>query len=149
MGSLSAVVLMIATLVVALPAQSKPDFTGTWVVVSPADAAGQEETFAQDAGTLALGHASEGGHHRRTYRLDGTETKSVLQSHGEDIVTTSRAAWEGATLVIHETTRYPDNRTLEARRTLSLDPDGQLLRTFTGRMNGEALPEMKTVSRKR
>ena len=111
--------------------------------------AGQEETFAQDAGTLALGHASEGGHHRRTYRLDGTETKSVLQSHGEDIVTTSRAAWEGATLVIHETTRYPDNRTLEARRTLSLDPDGQLLRTFTGRMNGEALPEMKTVSRKR
>lgn len=149
MGSLSAVALTIVSLVAVPLAQSRPDFSGTWTVVSPADSAGQEEAFEQDARTLSIGHPSKAGRHRRTYRLDGTETKSVWQSHGEDVVTVSRAVWDGATLVITEKTRYPDNRTLDARHTLSLTADGRLERTFTGRLNGEPVPDVKTVSRKR
>ena len=143
---LLAVVLTVAAAVAVPLAQSRPDFTGTWVVVSPADAAGQEETLAQEARTLAMGHASEGGHHRRTYRLDGTETKWVLQSHGEDVVTTSRAVWEGTTLVITAVTQYPGDRILDARHTLSLTTDGQLKRTFAGRLNGEPVPAVETIA---
>ena len=79
MKGLNAIPALIAlTAVVAAGQNSKPNFSGTWLLVAPAEAAeetpGQEETITQTETTITFGHASEGGGHRMTYRLDGQET---------------------------------------------------------------------------
>ena len=121
-----------------LSAQKNPDFSGTWVVVSPADAAGQEETIKQDAKTLTKSHASEGGGgHSMTVRLDGGEVRNLLTSHGDEIVTLSKASWDGNRLVITEMTSYPDGRKRSSRAVWSLDADGHLNIEFIEDVEGK------------
>src|SRR5688572_15304102 len=86
-------VLTLLALLATAPAtaQQKPNFTGTWVAVSPAEAAGEEQEVRHTATTLSTGHASEGGGHHATYKLDGSESRNELTSHGEKIVTISKA----------------------------------------------------------
>jgi hypothetical protein len=45
-------------------------------------------------------HGAEGDDDELNYRLDGVETRSVITSHGEEIVSKSRAVWEQQQLVI-------------------------------------------------
>jgi hypothetical protein len=130
-------------------AQQRPNFSGTWIVVTPAGAAGQEETILQDEATLTRGHASEGGGHSFTYKLDGTETRQVMSSHGEDIVTLARASWDGDRLVITEATTYPDGRKRDAKSVWSLDSQGQLVIEFTERVAGKPPAAVKRVSKKK
>jgi len=136
-------------LVSAPRAQRRPDFSGTWVVVSPAEAAGQEETIKQDATTFTRGHASGGGGHSFSYKLDGTESRLVMKSHGEEIVTLAKASWEGDRLVIAEGVTYADGR--KSRRTLawSLDSQGPLVMEFTEQFDGKPLTTMKVVSKRK
>lgn len=149
MPRLLVLAVVVASLSTPSAAQTRPDFSGTWIVVTPGDSTGQHETIVQTPATLSFRHPSEAGHHDRTYNLDGTATKSVWQSHGRDVVTNARTAWEGATLVIYEVTQYPEGRTLDSRRTLTINASGQLEQTFTGKLNGEVVPEVKTVSRRK
>jgi hypothetical protein len=123
-------------------AQAKPDFSGTWVLVSPVEQAGQEHTITQDATTFTRSHASEGPGHTSTYKLDGSETRLTLTSHGKEIVTLARASWDGDRLVVAEDVTYPDGRTLAKKSTWALDGQGQLILEFTERFEGK--PEMTT-----
>src|SRR5262245_60533533 len=119
--------LAIAAAVVALlapaPAQEKPNFAGHWVLVIPSESAGQAQRVTHDGTTLTTAHGSSGDDHRMTYKLDGSETRNVLKSHGSDIVTRSTASWTGARLTITSDTTYPDGRTLHAVQVWSLDGD--------------------------
>ena len=124
-------------LAAAIGAQQKPDFSGTWVVVSPADSAGQEETIKQDDKTLTKSHASEGGGHSRTVRLEGTEVRNVITSHGDEIVTLSKASWDGSLLIVTETTTYPDGRKSNSREVWSIDAEGRLNIEFTQTLDGK------------
>jgi hypothetical protein len=141
-----AAVVALALAVSVTFAQKKPDFTGTWVTISPADAAGQEETFRQDANMLTNSHPSEGGGHSFTYRFDGVETRSVI---GNDVVTLSKAGWEGERLVATSTTTYGDGRKLEQRKVFSLDDKGQLVINLTQTMTGQPANTVTVVYRKK
>ena len=132
-----------------LGAQKRPDFSGTWVTIVPADSAGQEQVVTQTATTLAMSHASEGGHHAMTYKLDGSESRNELTSHGDKIVTLSRVTWKGEQLIITSATTYPDGRTLDQVMTLSLDEKGQLVIDATETMTGRPPQTVRVVSRKK
>jgi hypothetical protein len=148
--SLSLVAVGVVALAGAVAgAQSKPDFSGTWIIVTPAEAAGQEQQVQQTATTLTTGHASEGGGHAMTYKLDGTETRNVLTSHGEDIVSLSKAAWDGNKLVITTVTTYPDGRKLDAKQIWSLNAEGALVVEHTQAMAELKPTRLTVVHRKR
>src|SRR5688572_20488383 len=70
--------LIVCAVAWSIAAQSTPNFTGIWVTVSPADAAGQEQEVRHTATTLSTGHASEGGGHHASYKLDGSESRNEL-----------------------------------------------------------------------
>ncbi len=135
--------------VVAIAAQQKPNFSGRWVTVSPTEAAGQEQVVTHDAATLTTGHASEGGGHGAVYKLDGTESRNVLTSHGEPIVTRSKAAWSGAQLTITSNTTYPDGRTRESKEVWSLDAEGRLVIEVNLTVSGQQPMTIKMVSVKK
>jgi hypothetical protein len=125
-----AVTLVGLVLLPASPAaQQKPDFSGLWVVVAPADGAGTEQRITHDlkANTLMLAHDSEGQGHRIVYKLDGTESRNALASHGSEIVMVSKAQWIGAQIAIRSVTAYPDGRRMESKQVWSLDASGQLI----------------------
>jgi hypothetical protein len=134
---------------VALSAQAKPNFSGTWVVVAPAEAAGQEEQVRHTETTLSTGHESEGGGHNATYKLDGSESRNELTSHGEKIVTLSKALWDGNKVVITSSTTYPDGRKLDSKQTWSMGSDGRLTIEMTQTMTGQPAQSMTLVHRKK
>ena len=135
--------------VAAASAQQRPNFSGRWVAVSPAEAAGQEQVIEHDATSLAVSHASTGAGHRAVYKLDGTESRNVLTTHGEDIVTMARAAWKDNQLTITSSTSYPDGRRLEKTQAWSLDGDGRLVIDMTDTMQGQPPARVKLVYTKR
>jgi hypothetical protein len=128
-----------------ISAQEKPNFAGRWVLVTPADRAGQEQTVTHDATTLTTAHASTGHGHRAQYKLDGTENRNVLVSHGSDIVTLSKASWHGNQLTIASDTTYPDGRKLATKQVWSLDADGRLTVDFTESGMGGASPTTRKL----
>src|SRR5688572_12637469 len=75
--------LLLLGLACVAAAQQRPNFSGTWIPVGSGDTSGQEQTIKQDATTLRRSHASEGDGHHFTYKLDGTESRIVLPSHGD------------------------------------------------------------------
>ena len=112
-------------------AQERPNFAGRWVLVSPIDSAGQEQTVTQDTAQLTTAHAAEGDDHRTVYRLDGAENRTVLRSHGSDIVTLSTASWNGNRLTIVSNSTYPDGRKRHTTHVWSLDGKDRLVIEFT------------------
>jgi hypothetical protein len=128
-----------------MSAQAKPNFSGRWVLVSPADSAGQEQTVTHDATTLKTGHASSGHGHAMVYKLDGTEHRNVLVSHNEDIVTMSKASWSGDKLTLITDTTYPDGRKRHAEGVWSLDAAGRLVVEFVENGPGPTPKTMKLV----
>jgi hypothetical protein len=107
--------------------QSKPDFSGRWVVVSPPDVAGQERDVRHDATTLSTSHPSEGGGHGAVYKLDGSESRNALASHGNEIVSISTASWTRDRLTVRTTTTQPDGRRSDQTQVWSLDAEGRLV----------------------
>ena len=130
-------------------AQAKPNFTGTWIVVTPAEGAGQEQDVRHTPTTLSKGHASEGGGHSATYKLDGTESRNELTSHGAPIVTLSKALWDGDKVVITSATTYPDGRKLDTKEIWSLDSTGRLVIEMSMTMTGMPAQSMTVVYRKK
>lgn len=135
--------------VVGTLAQERPDFSGTWVVVSPAASSGEETTIKHDATTFTHGHASEGGGHSFTYKLDGTETRHTMPSHGAEIVILAKASWDGPRLVIVERVTYPDGRKAEGTTVWSLDAQGLLVREFVRTSEGKPQQTTKEISKRK
>jgi hypothetical protein len=102
----SVVVFGLSLLATPLTARQKPNFSGTWIAVSPTEAAGQVQTVKQTETTLTRGHDSSGGGHSFTYKFDGTESRFVVH-HTPTLAT---ASWDGDKLLIVERTTYNDGR---------------------------------------
>jgi hypothetical protein len=112
-------VLMVAGLTITASGQTeKPDFSGRWVMVTPAEGAGLEQVVKQDATTLTIGPTPEG--QLVVYKLDGTENRIVMTS---GVVMTSKASWTGNQLTITSTT--PSG--LDQKQVWSIDGDGKLV----------------------
>ena len=112
----------------------KPNFSGTWLLVAPAEAAvqppGQEETITQTDTTITFGHASEGGGHQKVCGLDGQERESIIAGFR----LRCRGAWEGRNLVLTErTVNAPSGHPGAAETTTSirLDENGSLVMEIT------------------
>lgn len=145
--------LAVAALVLlsaAVASQQKPNFSGTWVVVTPAGSAGQEEIIKQDATTFSKGHASNNGGHDFTCKLDGADSRNVLSPHpGDEIIMLATAVWQGNTLVITEKVTYPNGRNKEQRSTYSLDDKGLLHVAMERLLNGKPEPSVTLVYKKK
>lgn len=119
--------LAVVAVVLVGRAQAKPNFSGTWVQVAPSDGSGEEIVVKHDATTLVQQHASEGGGDVLKFVLDGAQHANTLISSEHSIVGNHKATWDGAKLVIDETTDYPDSGFHRvARQTWWMDEKGQL-----------------------
>jgi len=139
--------LLAFAFVSVVSAQQKPNFSGTWVGVTPAEVAGDQQTVTHTATALTLRHAAEGDDHVIVYKLDGSEGRNALPSHGSEIVSIYRTNWDGDRLVINESTTYPDGRKVERKLTFGLDKDGQLVQGLT--MTGGIERKIEAVYRKK
>jgi hypothetical protein len=108
----------------------KPNFSGTWLLVAPAEAAvqppGQEETITQTDTTITFGHPSEGGGHQKVCGLDGQERESNIAGFR----LRCRGAWEGRKLVLAERTVNAANTAVgstETTTSIHLDENGSLV----------------------
>ena len=138
-------VALLAWTVIVPAAQTKPNFSGTWVSVEPKETAGEQQTVTHTATELILEHGSSGGGHRIVHQLDGKPHDTSLGQ----IKSTSRAEWQGDAIVITQNSNYPDGRKLEIKSTWSLDRDGNLIVEGTRKMDSGEPQKMRTVSRKK
>jgi hypothetical protein len=125
--------------------KARPDFSGVWVVVSPPQGAGQEQTVKVEGDTLTTEHGSEGGGHKMTYQLDGVERRLALPSQGTDISILARAIWDGDRIVISTNTSYPNGMKTQSREIWSIDAEGRLLIDYTESGPTGPGPTMKVV----
>ena len=131
----------------AMLAQAKPNFSGTWIQVEPANRAeggGSEQVVTHDAVTLTTEHASEGGGHRQVYKLDGESRFSVSSA---DVV--AKAMWDGQKLVITSTATYPENRRRDSKQVWSLGADGTLTIESSAKNPDGTTTDRKSVHRKK
>lgn len=132
--------------VASLAAQQKPNFSGRWVAVSPPEAAGQQHVVKHEGATLTESHGAESSDHAAVYNLDGKESRNVLKSHGEDIVTLSQTTWNGQTLTITSLTTYPpDGRKVTSKQNWSLDAEGRLVIEFNETADNRPLRAVKMI----
>lgn len=146
------VVLMSAVAVglasVGVFAQARPNFAGKWAMVQDPNAApsgggrgggfgglGQGGTVAQDDKTLTITTTTQAGEVKRTYNLDGSDSKNTLNIGGNAIEQVSKARWDGSRLVIATTTDF-GGTPAESTMTLSLDASGNLVVDTTGGRGG-------------
>jgi hypothetical protein len=158
-----AAAIALAVAVGASPtAQSKPDFSGKWVMVDPVPAAGNpgapggggggqgagrgagfqpgfgpQITIKQDATTLTI---SRGGQSSPlAYKLDGTESKNTVTRNGQQQEQISTASWDGNTLVIVTQVNF-QGRTGSQRRVLTIEGGNLVIdQTNPGRGGGAAI----------
>jgi hypothetical protein len=143
--STSATCVAILFCALILNAQAKPNFSGKWVSIGPADAPiGLQQTITQDATTLTVGHASEGGGHKVVYRLDGSENSFTTA----DVHSVARAWWNKDKLEIHRVDNYPDGRVRQNQQVWSLQPNGNLVIESTDGLVGETPTERRTIYKK-
>lgn len=163
-------VIAAAQFTVGVIAQSRPTFTGKWTAFSadPRVAMtdpggrgrrgqagivsnwGQPLSITQDATTLTVeypGAGADAAAEKFVVRLDGAESRNT--SRGID--STSRAAWEGARLVITTGTPFKTQSgqamEVETRRELSLDASGSLVVITTSASGGFARSALPSLHR--
>ena len=130
---------LFATLLIATSlsnqVQKVPDFSGTWVGISPGDT-GVEQKVTQTPKTLEVSVGPTGGQPLSvsTYNLDGSESRNERKSLGHAIVTLSRASWKGEQLTIMSATTFPDGTKSESVDVWSLDSKGNLVIEGTEKM---------------
>jgi hypothetical protein len=130
-------------------AQQKPNFTGKWSVVSPAEAGpGLVQTVTHTETKLNMAHGAEGDEHSLEFILDGKEHRSTLPTHGSEIVTLYTATWKGDRHTIVSKSTYPSGKILDQTQVLSLDAKGQLIIDLTETFTGEPKTTMQIVHRK-
>lgn len=140
--------LLAMTLLLAVhtvTAQTRPDFSGAWVAVTPQDEEFQNLQVKQDGATLTEIRGSGGGFHTFTYKLDGKETRTAKPSHNEEIVSVMSAKWEGDSLVLTNAMTFPAGNTATIRQVWSLDADKQLVTEMTRRTDRDGTTPPKTM----
>ncbi len=125
---------------VGLAAQTRPNFSGSWIGVGPQPEI-QELTIKQDASTLSL--ESQPDVTTRTFKLDGSETK---MSAPDGKLLLAKAAWEGNKLVV--TIHFPETEQDIRRQTWTINADGQLV-IETEFMGGKPQAPTKQVFKRR
>src|SRR5262245_61110145 len=109
-------IVRLTFVVLASIAASAPDFSGRWTADSMTDMGsgwGSTITVTQDAARLTVEYAFFGRGDMQpplkfVYALDGSETKnSVMMGRGMQ-VQSSRALWQGDTLVVTTTQPFED-----------------------------------------
>lgn len=141
MGTATLVLLGAATVCWSLGAQDRPNFSGTWTVVSSrsviwSDAGtpvhvtvfGEAFTAEQTQDTLTIAIDNEKGF-KWVYRLDGQVSPNVVPGEAGAQPTSSTALWSGSELVI--TTRVPPDgdskpQPTTTTRRLKFNEDGTL-----------------------
>ena len=104
---------------VALAAQDRPNFSGTWIGVGPQQEI-RELTIKHDGSTLSFEGQPDVTKH--TFKLDGSETE-MSAPDGKPLL--AKAAWQGKTLVV--TIYFPELKQDIRRVTWAIDADGQLV----------------------
>ena len=139
-------------------AQDKPNFSGSWTVIADPNAAptggrggggglGQAATLTQDAKTLTVTRTTQNGEVKMVYNLDGSESKNMVQGRGGQTEQVSKAAWDGAKLVITTSFTMGENAVTRTQ-TMSLDASGQLVVTVSGPgRGGEVMTTTQTYKK--
>jgi hypothetical protein len=130
-------------------AQARPNFSGRWVIVQPQKGAGQEQVIKHDDKVLTKTPLGDRGGPPATYQIDGTEHRTVLPMRGEQIVSVTKATWEGNTLVVTILENYPNGMKLNVREVWSLDAQGRLVIEATESAEGQKAQVMKIVLQKK
>lgn len=143
----SALVLAICIVAVGF-GQQKPNFTGKWTAISPADAGGGPQTITHTETKLSIVHGAEGTDHNLEFILDGKEHRSVMASHGSEIVTLYTATWNGDRLTMVSRSTYPNGNVLDQTQIWSLDAKGQLIIDLTETFTGRPKTTMQIVHKK-
>ena len=146
---ITSVLTLSSCIVAAAFAQQKPNFAGKGIVVSPADAAsGGPQTITHTETKLNMIHGAEAADHNLEYILDGKEHRSVMPSHGSEVVTLYTATWKGDRLTILSKSTYPNGNVLDQEMVLSLDTKGQLIIDLTETFTGRPKSTMQLVHKK-
>jgi hypothetical protein len=142
------------------PTQARPDFSGKWtfdraksaepwngrIVIAPI--LGDECVATQDATALKLAIAVGGRTVTAVYNFTG-ESRNLSPG---DIPVTSRASWDADRLVIVTTSAATVNGqsiTIETRRVIRLDAEGNLIIERTGTPASEVTPSRSVYTRTR
>lgn len=150
MRTVSRTLIAICILTTSAFAQKRPDFSGSWVVTSPKDTAGQERLITQTAKSITIERVVAGGGSRKTtYELDGIE-RQVPVPRQPDIKMMVKASWEASTIVVITNIAYPEGRKTQSKDVWSIDAKGQLVIDTTERgPNGAEAPVEKLVLTKK
>ena len=127
----------------------RPNFSGRWVIVEPVRGAGQEQVIKHDDKILSKTPVSDRGGPPATYQLDGMEHRTVMSMRGEQIVSVTKAVWEGNTLVVTILEDYPNGMKLNVKDVWSLDAQGRLVIEETESAQGQKPQVRKIVLQKK
>jgi len=106
--------LVVGAMAALLSVQAKPDFSGTWILVSsdsPAAAVGSKPVvvvLTQTNSSLTL----KNGAQTVVFPLDGSETTTKTQGSSAPQDLKIRARWEGAQLVVEQISATSSVRTI-------------------------------------
>ena len=124
--SLLLTVLTIAAAYPSALAQSKPNFSGIWVGISPSEAVGHQTELRHTPTTLSFVNVSDG--RIETFALDGKERISESTvANNEKVITATTYSWVGDKVVGTRVTTSPLRRTVELKQIFSLDAAGRLV----------------------
>jgi hypothetical protein len=129
--------------------QPRPNFSGRWAIVEPAKGAGQEQVIKHDDKMLSKTPVGDRGGPPATYQLDGIEHRTVMSMGGEQIVTVTKALWEGNTLVVSIVENYPNGMKLNIKEVWSLDAQGRLVVEATESAERQKPQVMRIVLQKK
>ena len=150
--------LAVVLYTVAISAQAKPNFAGTWVMdaaggaggspggrrarrrwsvvgavaVAAAPVSGMEVTIAQDATTLTINKMAGGQTPTPVVvkvTLDGKDSKNTSQGRNGEVVTTSQAVWDGAKLTVTSTADQGRGPTT-TKQSLSIEGGNLVVENF-------------------
>lgn len=132
----SAFMTLCAAILCAVPmlAQGTPDFSGKWTAIpDPSGAAGggrggfgETATIKQDATSLTVTRSTQMGEFTSTYKLDGTESRNMLNIQGNAIEQLSKTKWDGGKLIINTSMNFGGSA-VEVSSTVSLDASGNMV----------------------
>jgi len=112
----------------SLAAQSKPSFAGTWKLTSDPSAGpfvASQLVTSDDGKTLTIVTTSQMGEFKTVYNLDGSPAQSPLEFNGTKMDRSTKAAWDGAKLVLTTTSDF-GGMPFEVKQVWSLATDGTL-----------------------
>ena len=118
----------IALFAIAVPAQDKPDFTGTWKLAgdAPDQFTASQIVVSKDATLLAVTTTGQMGEFKTTYKLDGTAGSSPLDFQGNTVDRTTKMVWNDNKLTL---TAAADmgGQAFEVKSVVSAGPDGTMI----------------------